>query len=80
MAELKQKLRDNGVFVGRWIPVSERLPEDNKEVLVDRNAGPYLAWFEDGEWRTEDFVIDKEFEPIAWMPLPEPYKAESEDT
>jgi hypothetical protein len=63
----------------RWIPVSERLPSDNKEVLVYLNACPYIAWFEAGKWWTEDFVIDKDFEPIAWMPLPLPYKAESEE-
>ncbi|MBP5595012.1 MAG: DUF551 domain-containing protein [Pseudobutyrivibrio sp.] len=79
MAELKQKLRDNGVFVGRWIPVSERLPKDNKEVLVYLDDKPFIAWFENGEWLTDDFIVDKEFEPIAWIPLPEPYKAESKD-
>lgn len=63
----------------KWIPVSEMLPEDNKEVLVYVNAYPYLAWLDDGEWKTEDFIIEKDFEPIAWMPLPEPYKAESEE-
>lgn len=29
-----QELRDNGVFVSRWIPVSERLPEKNMRCLV----------------------------------------------
>lgn len=64
--------------VDRWIPVSERLPENGKEVLIYINYVPYLATYEDGEWATEDFVIDPEYEPIAWFELPEPYKAESE--
>lgn len=29
-----QELRDNGVFVSRWIPVSERLPEDGTYLVT----------------------------------------------
>lgn len=53
-----------------WIPCSERLPEDTCECLV---------CFKDRHIETADY--DGEFEigfdavdPIAWMPLPEPYK------
>jgi hypothetical protein len=45
-------------------------------VLIYINYVPYLATYENGEWATEDFVIDPEYEPIAWFELPEPYKAE----
>lgn len=69
----------------RWIPVTERLPEDSGEYLVsviDREDEGYkqvgVAWFahptdyniKDGEWR--ELMIDEEV--TAWMPLPEPYK------
>lgn len=60
----------------RWIPCSEMLPEDGTEVFVylfDRPS-PYIAWVEDTHWYTEDFEIERENEPIAWMPLPEPYR------
>lgn len=54
----------------RWIPVSERLPEEEGLYLVYTEEQPFVCSFEDGE-----FFID---EVLAWMPLPEPYKAESE--
>lgn len=40
---------------------------------------PYIAWIKNGRWYTEEFEIDREYEPLAWMPLPEPYER-SEDT
>ena len=61
----------------RWIPCSERMPEDDTEVLVylfENNKSPYIAWLSDGRWYTEYFEVEQEDEPVAWMPLPEPYK------
>lgn len=61
----------------RWIPVTERLPEDKQRILVTRKSGTigYISW---NTWWNEQtrYPIDK---VIAWMPLPEPYKAESEE-
>ena len=60
----------------RWIPCSVRLPEDDTEVLVylfENNKSPYIAWVSDGRWYTEDFEVEREDEPVEWMPLPEPY-------
>ena len=58
-----------------WIPVTERLPEEDTEVFVylfgDR---PYIAWWYHGKWYTDNFEVEPNEEPIAWMPLPEPYK------
>lgn len=59
----------------RWTPCSERPPEDDTEVFVylfDRPS-PYIAWVCDGCWFTEDFQVEKENYPKAWMPLPQPY-------
>ena len=64
----------------RWIPCSERLPEDDVEVFVYLFDGqsPYIAWVCDCHWYTEDFEVEKENYPTAWMPLPDPAKLESE--
>lgn len=67
----------------RWIPVSERLPEKQDcylvttkwkgnysgDVYIETNMAVYRE--KQKEWDCVDV--------IAWMPLPEPYKAESED-
>lgn len=68
-----------------WIPVSERLPEDGEVVLFSTKTdrvfnGRYFADDTDFQWyafRDETFVEDNVI--TAWMPLPQPYKAESED-
>ena len=69
----------------RWIPVSERLPEKNGNYLIQVNSSDGTAiitfmivdhYNEDGTWLHCD---NKTRKVIAWMPLPEPYKAESEE-
>lgn len=76
-----QKLRDNGVFIGRWIPVSETLPEIHKEVIVtdietsDAYQSRYIG---DGYWECDNGLFKNRI--IAWMPLPDKYEPqESED-
>ena len=58
----------------RWIPVSERLPKAGEYVgNVDKY---YLVQNE--YWEQIFQVKPIADEIVAWMPLPEPYKAESE--
>lgn len=70
LAELRQQ--------NRWIPVSERLPDYNEEVLITNgkyvtiDTRCFLENTEDGEAYTWD--INGWDDVIAWMPLPEPYK------
>lgn len=65
----------------QWTPVTEDKPKDGEEVFVylfDNPKSPYIAWVEGGRWYTEEFEVDREYEPLAWMPLPEPWKGEKE--
>lgn len=71
--------------IGHWIPVSERLPEVDEDGLsewvlvttknIDKAATMYDRLCANS-WLTECFDGEK---VLAWQPLPEPYKAESED-
>ena len=58
----------------QWIPCSERLPEEGQACLVsDRETiliDIYIGHGNPYNWR--GYVKDYE----AWMPLPEPYKAD----
>jgi hypothetical protein len=82
----------------KWIPCSERLPEEYGEYLItwitSQSKKPFIAICEceisnlynfeknrfDAVWLLEDYIkAYPDVEIIAWMPLPEPYKAESED-
>ena len=68
----------------KWIPCSERLPEEGRKVLVTDIFGVYVGEFIDAEenWGGEHFVNEHGMQSksvIAWMPLPEPYKEVEKD-
>lgn len=63
-----------------WIPVSERLPERYKEVIITdiETSDTYLSrYIGNRYWECDNGLFKDRI--IAWMPLPEPYKAESEE-
>ena len=82
-----QELRDNGVFVERWIPVSERLPEEFQRILVTIVNYKGAKVVRVAEYYNRVFRVKENYERwevgekglLAWMPLPESYKAESEE-
>ena len=69
---------------GHWIPISERLPEENKQVLIqyrtryrdDVNLFDVTSRADYNYWQG----VGREIDVIAWMPLPEPYKDMRGDT
>lgn len=65
----------------RWIPCSERLPDTTDEVLVTDGVDMMVAWHDYTlvGWASFDSNFDTDVPIKAWMPLPQPYKAESED-
>ena len=66
----------------RWIPCSERLPDD---------PGDYLVSIKRIGWNTKEYVendiaywddlegFHKADEVLAWMPLPEPYEGDENE-
>lgn len=71
---------------GEWIPCSDRVPKESGYYLVqtDGSHGNVIDIAEFGKlWsnRCEDFAWEwnKASRVIAWMPLPEPYKAGDPD-
>ncbi len=59
-----------------WIPCSERLPEYDIDVLVQMSDDSMMV-----DYRTASSSgwcwAEKDDLPVAWMPLPEPWKGET---
>lgn len=66
----------------RWIPTSDRLPKPDEEVFVYLWGNvPHLASVNgEGQWETDQFYLDADDTPKAWMPLPEPYKERKDES
>lgn len=69
----------------RWIPVSEKLPEEGEPILFSTKTGrvyegAYFDLSDNRQWyayKDENYAWNNVV--TAWMPLPQPYKAESEE-
>jgi hypothetical protein len=76
---LADHLIANGVTIQKWIPVTERLPEEDVRVLVWVGANscnfPVIDTdrIHNGRWvRWDEYITH-------WMPLPEPPKGETNE-
>lgn len=82
--KIEKKVNSNG-----WIPCSERLPETDKYILLSFSnfSVPCVGRYETDDENGGAFYIGDEAESCseqdmfvnAWMPLPEPYREETED-
>lgn len=81
--------RSSQYYNGGWIPISERLPKPNRLVLCYITTGATETYFlalwndtlnawEEGIGGYRLLENDLGYKVVAWMPLPEPYKTESE--
>lgn len=66
--DLEQDKKENG-----WIPVSERLPEDDTTVLVSCKTSRGTTFVRTGYCINGSWYLNCEGAK-AWKPLPEPYK------
>ena len=68
---------------GEWIPVSERLPENNKNVLATDGLDVFIAWYNPNpkkeKWYSFDELFDEQYPILAWQPLPEPWRKDEEE-
>lgn len=70
---------NKGLEANKWIPVSERLPEESLNSVIGWDAYRercVFVQFIQGHWQITG--SDESFDIQAWMPLPAPYKAEKE--
>lgn len=74
---LIEEQRNKSLNQTEWIPVSERLPENYKNVLVsthryDEQPFVYIGYYAAA---SQIWIIDNVgYEVDAWMPLPDPYE------
>lgn len=64
--------------LGQWIPCSERLPEDNTDVIVCFSSGTVTEMRYLGNGIFQGIYEHTAKVIVAWMPLPEPCRQNDE--
>ena len=90
LADITERLPSVCIEPMRWIPVTEKLPEEPYGCLVTvidtepmtmtdfENILPYFVGYDGERWN--DWEGEQcPFEVIAWMPLPKPYESEEQE-
>ena len=82
LGDIADHLIANGVTISNletvnkeWIPVTERLPEENKFVLANRQGVSSVEFRCGCGWSYDHFT---KFPVTHWMPLPEPPRGATE--
>lgn len=58
-----------------WIPVTERLPDDSRNVLITSRCGVSMAWYNGSYFEKGANTHHRKMQTVtAWCELPEPYK------
>lgn len=65
--------QEAGQYNGGWIPCSEQLPENDENILITDSNGKvrqitFNRWLYDNPEYAHNII------PIAWQPLPQPFK------
>lgn len=76
-----EELRTNFEETSKWIPCSEKMPEDDGlynttlsgELIGADEAFTGQSHFENGHWEDDGDCV------IAWMPLPKPYREDKDE-
>ena len=77
--ERLRNIRPSAEAVQGWIPCSERLPKTCDSVLVTYSDGEVsIIWSARPEAWVRYIESNNLIYPIAWMPLPEPYRKDGE--
>lgn len=59
---------DPATVPGKWIPVSEQMPDEDDHVLVSDGVGMEVSWVRGREWKKLRHIYSEDV--THWMPLP----------
>ena len=61
--------------IPHWIPVTERLPDNSRNVLITSKGGVSMAWYNGSYFEKGASTHHRSMKTVtAWCELPEPYK------
>lgn len=81
--EIARRIKEEYDITDGWIPCSERLPsEKDGRVLVTKRGEVMIAIHSEfsDTWYLGEMCAVGDENPIAWMPLPKPYKEDQIDS